>query len=307
MSGASASREASRPVRRILVTGASGNVGAQTVRALLERARADGAAPDPFEIAAAVRDPARYRPEAPNLRAVRLDFSDPAGWDGALEGADAVFLVRPPEIADVDAGIGPFVDRAAARGVRKIVFLSLIGVESMPYVPHHKIEARIRSGGTPFVFLRPSFFMQNLSTTHRAEIAGRDEIFVPAGRGRTNFIDVRDIGDAAAKVLLETGHEGRAYELTGGESLDYFEIARVLSEVLGRPIRYARPSLPRFLVRSVRNGTPFPYALVMAGLYAASALGTADRTTDELERLLGRKPRDFRTFAEDARGAWSRP
>ena len=299
-------RAPGRPIRRILVTGASGNVGAETVRALRERART-GASPDRVEIAAGVRDPGRYRPEAPDLRAVRLDFSDPGGWDTALDGTDAVFLVRPPAISDVEAGIGPFIDRAAARGVRKIVFLSLIGVESMPYVPHYKIEARIRSGGVPFVFLRPSFFMQNLSTTHRAEIADRDEIFVPAGKGRTNFVDVRDIGDAAAKVLLEPGHEGKAYELTGGESPDYFEIARVLSEVLGRPIRYARPSALRFLIRSVREGKPLAYALVMTGLYSASALGTPARASDDLERLLGRKPRDFRSFAVDNRSAWSRP
>jgi uncharacterized protein YbjT (DUF2867 family) len=148
--------------------------------------------------------------------------------------------------------------------------------------------------------------MQNLSTTHRREIAERDEIFVPAGRGKTNFIDVRDIGEAAAKTILETGHEGRAYELTGAEAFDYFEIARMLSDVLGRTIRYAKPSIPRFVFRAVRAGTPLPYALVMAGLYSASALGKAERTTDELERLLGRKPRDFRAFAATEREAWRR-
>lgn len=295
------------PTHRILVTGASGNVGAETIRALLTSSPTYRT----LELRAAVRDPSRYTAPMASpvsrVRAVRFDFADRSGWNAALEGMDAIFLLRPPAIADIKSTVGPFIDRAAEAGVKKIVFLSLIGVERMPYVPHYRIEARIRASRIPFVFLRPSFFMQNLSTTHRREIAERDEIFVPAGRGKTNFIDVRDIGEAAAKVLLESGHEGRAYELTGAESFDYYEIARMLSQALGRPIRYAKPSAPRFVFRAVREGTSFPYALVMAGLYAASALGKASRTTDELERLLGRPPRDFRAFAAAEREAWSRP
>ncbi len=310
---------------RILVTGARGNVGAETVAALLAASDAGashggsggGGGPGAAEIRVALRDPAGYRAPghgddghgaaASPVRPVRFDFADPATWDGALEGIDALFLMRPPAIADIDRTLGPFIEKAAGRPGRKIVFLSLIGAERMPYVPHHVAEARIAASGAPYVFLRPSFFMQNLSTTHRREIAEEDEIFVPAGRGKTNFVDVRDIGEVAAKVLLEAGHEGAAYELTGAEALDYYEVAALISEAIGRPVRYARPSTPRYVLRALARGTPLGFALVTAGLYAASALGVAARTTEVLQELLGRAPRGFRAFASEAADAWRRP
>ena len=288
----------------ILVTGATGNTGIETLRSLASLAidKPYGA----VQIRAAVRNPETYKAPSDLVEAVRFDFLDRSSWKPALSGVNAVFLVRPPAISDIDATLGPFIDHVANRGIKKIVFLSLQGVESMPYVPHYKVEERIRSDGIPFIFLRPSFFMQNLSTTHRKEIAHDDVIFVPAGRGKTNFIDVRDIGDVAAKVLLEAGHEGKSYELTGAECLDYYQIAAILSEVLERPIRYSRPSSIRFLVRALRQGTPLNFALVQTGIYLAAALGKAARTTDAFENLMGRKARDFRSFSLDMKKEWAK-
>lgn len=288
----------------ILVTGATGNVGIETLSALASLGNSNPESA--VRIRAAIRNPDSYVPPSNRVEAVRFDFLDSSGWDAALDGIDTVFLIRPPAISNIDATLGPFIDQLAKSGIRKVVFLSLQGVEGMPYVPHYKVEERIRIAAIPFVFLRPSFFMQNLSTTHRREIAQDDEIFVPAGRGKTNFIDVRDIGEVAAKVLLEAGHEGQAYELTGGESLDYFQIATILSEILERPIRYSKPSSIHFLARALRRGQHFNFALVQAGIYLAAALGKADRTTDTFERLMDRPARDFRTFATDMRDAWAR-
>lgn len=92
--------------------------------------------------------------------------------------------------------------------------------------------------------------MKNLSTTHLADIRERDEVFVPAGGGRTNFIDVADIAEAAAVVLTEPGHLGRAYELTGSQALTYDEVAMTLSRACGRTIEYARPSRKEFAARN---------------------------------------------------------
>ena len=72
-----------------------------------------------------------------------------------------------------------------------------------------------------WTFLRASFFMQNLSTTHRDDIRERGDVFVPAGKGKTSFIDVRDIADVAVKALTEPGHENKAYPLTGDVALNY--------------------------------------------------------------------------------------
>lgn len=281
----------------IAVTGPTGNVGAEVVRSL----RAAGA-----PVRALSVDPERARRAlGDDVEHVRLAFGDEATYAGAFQGARALFLMRPPQITDVARRIHPAIDAARAAGVRRIAFLSLQGVERNPVVPHYRIERHLRRSGVPTTMLRPSFFMQNLGTTHRDEIRDEGRIFVPAGRGRTSFVDVRDVAAVAAKALLEAGHEGRAYELTGREALGYAEVVKILTEVLGRPITYADPSPLAFWRRSRAQGTPAAFVVVMLGLYTVSRLGMAARVTPDLEELLGRPPITVRGFAEDHAEVWA--
>lgn len=287
----------------IVVTGATGLVGSEVVRSLA----ADGVA-----CAAAVRNPGSY--EAPSgaarVTARAFDFQDPSTYAAVFRGARRLFLVRPPAISDVERWILPAVDAALDAGVEHVVFLSLLGAEKNSVVPHRTIEDHLLELGEEsalgWTFLRASFFMQNLITTHRSDIRDRDEIVVPAGRGRTSFIDVRDIGAVGARALVEPGHGGRAYDLTGAEALTYGEVAEILSDVLGRPIEYDRPGLIRFVVHMRRQGHAWPFVLVMAGIYTTARLGLADRVTGDVAEVLGRSPTSFRRFAEDYRDAWIR-
>jgi uncharacterized protein YbjT (DUF2867 family) len=98
----------------------------------------------------------------------------------------------------------------AEHGRPQVVVLSVMGAGGNPLLPHHGMEGLVRRAGLRFSMLRPSFFMQNLSTTYRADIRDRGLIEVPAGDGRTSFIDVRDVAEVAARVL------GRAEHLGGG-------------------------------------------------------------------------------------------
>lgn len=281
----------------IAVTGATGNVGAEVVRELRSRG-----AP----VRALSVDPERARAKlGDDVEHERLEFGRDATYAGAFRGVRALFLMRPPQIADVARRIHPAIDAARAAGVERIVFLSLQGVERNPVVPHYRIERHLRRSGVPATLLRPSFFMQNLSTTHRAEIRDEGRIVVPAGRGRTSFVDVRDVAAVAARALVEDGHEGCAYELTGSEALAYAEVAAILGEVLGRPIAYADPSPLAFWRRSRRAGTPAAFVAVMLGLYTVARLGLASRVTPELERLLGRPPITVRRFVEDHATVWA--
>lgn len=289
---------------RILITGATGNVGLETLRALMNH-------PDKhrFEVLAGVRnvDDSKNLIDVQPDGFVTLDFTNTNTFDPALRGVSRLLLVRPPQLADVDTYFKPFVESLKRAGVRHVAFLSLQGVEHNTLTPHHKIEKLIVEAGLPFTFLRPSFFMQNLSTTHRDEIRLRNEIFVPAGNGRTSFIDVRDIGAVAALVLTSTGHEhlNRGYELTGSEALTYAEVAKILTDVLGRTITYRDPSIVRFIWQKWRGeNTPLGFTMIMVALYTISKLGKAAGLTDETERLLGRPPITFRQFAKDYRQLW---
>jgi uncharacterized protein YbjT (DUF2867 family) len=217
-----------------------------------------------------------------------------------------LFLMRPPQISDVQTYLFPVVDYAKEVGVRHIAFLSLLGVEKQRFVPHYKVEKHLLASGVPYTFLRPSFYMQNLNTTHRAEIGDRDEILIPVGKAKTSFLDVRDIGAVAAKVLTQPGHENRAYELTGGEALDYYQVADLFTEVLGRKITYRNPSIPRFIRYQRQQGIPLPAILIMVGLYTATRFGSGKRVTGEVTKLLGRPPIAMRQYIEDYADAWRR-
>lgn len=277
---------------RVLITGATGTVGAATLAALAARTHS------------ATVVPVDHRRGVTGT--VWLDFTDSTSFAPALAGIDRLLLVRSPQLADVPRHFASFIQACVAAGSPHIVFLSLQGVEANGVTPHAKIEALIDAAGVPRTFLRPSFFMQNLTAAHRAEIRDRDEIDIPAGNGRTAFIDARDIGAVAALCLTEAGHVGTAYELTGGAALTYFEVADILSDVLGRTIRYRRSTLAGFIARRVRAGDALGFAAVMGAIYSVARLGKAGRLTNVVAQLLERPPLDFRQFANDNRTAWIR-
>lgn len=280
----------------ILVTGALGNVGSAAVQSL----HAEGYAVRAADLSIAQL----HERHGDTIQAVALDFGRPETFASALVGVKRLFLMRPPQIADVKRYLFPFLDAAQVAGAEHVVFLSLLGVEKNRRVPHYQVEQYLRASALRWTFLRASFFMQNLSGTHRAEIRDRDELYVPVGRGKTSFIDVRDIGAVAASALTQPGHENMAYDLTGPEALDYDAVAAILSAALGRKIVYRNPSVPAFLWRTLRNGTALPFALVMAYLYTQTRRGMSAFVTDDVARLLGRPPITLRQFAEDYRAVW---
>jgi uncharacterized protein YbjT (DUF2867 family) len=238
------------------------------------------------------------------VETVRFDFTNPKTYEAAFKGVEKMFLMRPPQITNIKRDLVPSIDAAKRAGVKHVVFLSLIGIENMKHVPHYKVETYLKEVDMQTTFLRCSFFMQNLNTTHRKEIKEGSEIFVPVGDAKTSFIDVRDIGAAAAVILTGEGHAGKNYDLTGGEALNYREAAEIMTEVLGRTIRYRNPNALHFLVETVRRGIPFTFALVMTMLYTSTRSGMADIVTHELENLTGRKPISFRQYVMDYRDSW---
>ncbi len=283
----------------VLVTGAPGNVGTP----LVEELRRLGV---PLRIAA--WDVAAARAAlGDDVDAVRFDFADPTTF-GAFDGAEKMFLLRPPALSDVDGVILPAITAARDRGVRHVVFLSIQGAASNRLVPHHKIERRLRESGMDWTFVRAAYFMQNLSTTHAPEIRDLDEIWIPAGRGsRTAHVDARDVAAVAAHALAEPGHEGKAYTPTGAKALTYDEIATILSKEMGRPIRYRNPNLLAYWRRMRARGMERGMVGVTIGIYSAARFGMASGLTDEVERLTGRRPFTFEEFAAHAHDAWLKP
>ena len=282
----------------VFVTGATGVVGSAVVDHLLERGE---------PVVAGVRTEADAAQLPRGIRHRHFDFGMPAHrLDAVLDGCDRLFLMRPPPIADVERYLFPLIDAAMRRGIRQIVFLSLQGVQADRSTPHHAVERYLREVDAPFTFLRPNFFMQNLTTTYRDDIRDHDEIFVPAGRSRTAFIDARDIGRVAAAVFTGPGHLRAAYTLSGEQSLTYRRVARILSDVLGREIRYARPSEREYLARLAANGAPEDYLAVQRMIHRVVRWNVSALPNRAVRRLTGRPATTFAEFAARERAAWER-
>jgi uncharacterized protein YbjT (DUF2867 family) len=275
----------------ILVTGATGNVGAPLVAQL----RAEGAK---------VR-PASRRPSTPD--GVAFDFRDSSTWSPAFDGVEVMFLIRPPDVADIRRDLLPAMEAGRSMGLRHVVLLSVQGAGQVPVLPHARVEKWLRRSGLDWTFVRPSYFDQNLSTVFAADIRERDLIAVPAGRGRTAFVDTHDVAAVSAAALLDpAAHRNRVWTPTG-PALTYDQVAEVLSAELGRRIRYSRPGILAY-VRHARRHLRMPASMVAVTtvLHTTARLRLAAFETDDVRTVTGRAPRTFAEFARRERAVWMR-
>lgn len=281
----------------VLVTGALGNVGREVMSDLVDA----GAAVRAADLdAAAVHD--RF---GDAVEAVPLDFTDPATWS-AFADVDVMFLLRPPQLSNIRRDMVPALEAARAAGVGHVVLLSLQGAERNKVVPHAKLEQWLRDSGLAWTFVRPSFFMENLSTTHRTDVAECGELLVPAGHGRTAFVAASDVAAVATAALLEpAAHRNRAWTPTGPDALTYDEVAQTLSDVLGRRITYGAPGILRYARHAHGTlGMPWPMVAVTTGIYTVARLGKAAGLTDDVRTVTGRAPMSFAEWAGEHAAAW---
>jgi uncharacterized protein YbjT (DUF2867 family) len=277
---------------KVLVTGASGNVGSYVVMELLKMGE---------QVVAAGTDALKLNKMFEGkAEGVHFDFTNKGTYEKALKDVDRVFLMRPPHLGKPE-DLYPFIDAMKKHGIKLVSFLSLMGVEKNTIPPHHKIEKYIEKIGLPYAHVRPGFFMQNLSGIHSVEIREKNEIFVPAGRSKTSFIDAADIGLATAILLHEAEkYKNTAHTITGPEALDYFQAAEILSRVTGRKISYAKPGYLKYRSYYInKRGLDKAYVNVTVALYFMTRMGTAKAVTDGFYELVGRQPRTLQEFAID--------
>lgn len=266
-------------MKRILVTGASGHAGGMVLSALEARG---------LPVRAAATRPQRL--EQPGREVARLDFTDARTWPIALLGCDAVFLLRPPALTDMELTLIPFLDTARASGVTYVVFLSVAGAAQRSWVPHVQVERHLEGGPPGWTILRPGFFAQNLEGAYARDLLEDGRLYVPAGDGRVAFLDVLDVGAVVAELMSDPARHDREHlTLTGPEALTFDEVAARVSRALGRPITY-RPATPLGYVWHLvnRRELPLMQALVQAVLHVGLRRGDAQAVDRTVASLLGR-------------------
>lgn len=287
----------------LLITGPSGNVGYELVEQLNRR-------PDlSWRVASRHPDELKARLSGGSAEVVALDFFDRSTWDRALAGVDCLFLLFPlPGNRAARDAIIPFIAAAEKAGCRHVVYVSVFGADRAQFIPHYKVEKALRESTLTWTVLRCSFFMQNLHrqiSTHGEDIVEHGELFIPAGRGRTTFIDARDAAEVAAKVLADPQkHVDTVYHLTGPAAVTMDDVAATLTAELGFKVTYTRPGLLRFVRRLRKRGVGWDTVGFMCAVYTLTRLGANQPLTDDVGRLLGRAPRTLTEFVRDNARRW---
>jgi uncharacterized protein YbjT (DUF2867 family) len=278
---------------KVLVTGATGTVGAHVVRALRERGVA---------VRALVRDTERAAHMlGEDVELAVGDYGDHDSLDRALRGTQRLFLIcgnTPKQVAyECEA-----IDAAAMAGVERVVKVSgpapAIGSPLVFDHWHGQIEAHLKRSRIEWVLLRPYAYMTNL-LMHAGSVEHMRTLFAPAGVAEIGFVDPYDVGQAAAAALLTDGYGGRAYTLTGPEAITFAQIAQDLSLALGHPIAYV--DVPDDTARDGMRtaGLDAATADAIIALFRAQRGGMMARVTGGVQALTGRPPRAFSHFAHE--------
>lgn len=286
-------------MKKILVTGAGGNVGFEVIRYLVE---IEG----DFEIIAGARNieaAKKLLSQFPNLKYVHFDFENPATFDEALQNIDSIFLLRPPHISDVAKYFAPLIDKIKSRGITEIVFLSVQGADKSKIIPHARIEDLIKASGVDYIFVRPAYFMQNLTTTLQKDIIEKHIIMLPAGRAKFNWIDVKNIGEAAALLIARfPEHKNQALDITGYENENFDTVCNYLTQLLPKPIHYDNANPIRFYFAKKKEGMKQGMILVMIMLHFLPRFQKEPAISNIYEQLSGKKTTRLLAFIKREKG-----
>ncbi len=282
-------------MKRILITGATGNIGVEVIRFLYNFGTGN-------QIIAGVRNIENAKQvfkDFSQLHYVNFDFENPKSFDNSLENIDIVFLLRPPHISDIATHFKPLLIKIKEKGIKQILFLSVQGAEKSSIIPHHKIEKLINEFGIDYIFLRPSYFMQNLTTTLIKDIQTKRKIILPAGKAKFNWIDVENIGEVAAMLLNNfEAYKNQSFELTGTENLDFYTVTDIINQSMDNKIEFANTNPIRFYNVKKKEGIPKGMIIVMIMLHFLPIFQKEPQISNFFEGLTGRKPTTLKEFVE---------
>lgn len=285
-------------MKKVLVTGATGNVGRHVVTAVRDR----GAS-----VRAFVRDAEKARAKlGDDVELAVGDFEDQASLRRAMQGVETVFLTSAdgPRKVEHEKAV---IDAAAAHWVRRVVKLSSphleIGSDLVFWDWHGQIERHLADADVPAVYLRANFLMSGLLASAEA-VRATGKLFAPAGDAKIAMIDPRDIGAAAAVLLIEDGHDGKAYTLTGPVAITFPQVAEALSEVTGRAVEFVDVGPDAARGAMLDSGMPGWLADALVTLYEKLRDDVCAEVNETVHALTGRPPRSFADWAREHAAAF---
>ncbi|MDQ0764747.1 NmrA family NAD(P)-binding protein [Streptomyces canus] len=235
-------------------------------------------------------------------RAQGFDWQDRSTWARVLRGADAAYLVYPSDIGAPGAAeaIGAVAREAVGTGVRRLVLLSSRGQDRA-----RDAEEALHASGADWTVVRAAWFAQNFSEGPLVEgLRLSGELVFPAGEVREPFVDVRDIGDVVAAVLVSpVRYAGETVTVSGPRLLTFGEAVAEIAKATGRELTYRAVSPQQYGENLVGFGVPPQEAEALVEAFAQLLDGRNAYLSDGVRQILGREPRDFADFAREAAAA----
>jgi uncharacterized protein YbjT (DUF2867 family) len=234
----------------------------------------------------------------------RFDWDDADTWAPALDGVGAAYLTYAPDLGMPEAAgrIRSFAELAQSVGVRRLALLAGRGQHG-----HAPAERAVQESGLEWTVVRSTWFAQNFSEGFLADLVTDGTVAVPAGDAVAPFVDADDLADVVVAALTEDAHGGKVYELTGPRLLRFADAVTEISRARGADVAYVPIAEADYAAALAADDTPASLTDVLCEVFAELRSGAYARTTDDVERVLGRAPRDFAAFAAAAAadGAWS--
>ena len=283
--------------KKILVIGATGRVGSELVKLLIQNGES---------VRVATRNPITVSSRFQNtLDIVEFDYEQPQTFAPALVGIEKIFLTVRPGDNHSDKAAIPLIDTAKKAKIEHIVDLTAMGVEQDEAFMLRILEKYIEASDISFTHLRPNWFMQNLNSGPMfADIKATGALHLPAANAETSFIDLRDIAAVGFAALTETRHAGRAYTLTGKEPLNYFQVVEKLSRVAGKEISYIPISEDIARAALVKGGISTDLIERWTDFYRKVRQGLCWPVSTDIDSVLGRSPILFDQYANDYAASW---
>ncbi|SDH47922.1 SDR family oxidoreductase [Mucilaginibacter gossypii] len=283
---------------KILITGATGHLGKATIEFLLRQ----GVHAD--QIVAFARDISKATYLTEKGIEVRIgSFDDRDSLDKATQGIETVLLVSGLDKNRLEQHKN-VADLSKKNGVKRIVYtgVAIKDVDTSLNNPtmedHFKTEEYISKNNLTYTFLRNSFYADAVKL-FAGEHAIDSGIFLPTGDGKIPFAFRLDLAEATAKVLTQNGHENKTYELTGGAMYSFTDVANILSDLSGKTVTYTDADEKTYPDTLRLYGVPEPAIAILSGFSADVKRGQFAIESNDLERILERKPRDLKSVIKE--------
>ena len=224
-----------------------------------------------------------------------FDWSNPKGWAAVLEGIEKVYITFQPDLAVPGAlqAIEQFTAEALKAGVQKMVLLSGRGEKEAQLC-----EQVVMDSGANWTIVRASWFNQNFSESFFLDPILAGYVALPKGEAKVPYVDANDIADVVVETLLNDQHNGQIYELTGPEQLTFPQIVEAIAKATGRIIKFEPTSMEIYLKTLKELQVPDDYIWLINYLFEEVLTEENSTITNDVERVLGRKPISFAEYAK---------